>query len=80
LSTAQSNGKFREQNNREKQVTPNSEKEMIICIYEKKEVRRRNKEKKKQNEKYNKRKWHIFVLTGRFCCYFTQQDLPVKQT
>jgi hypothetical protein len=53
---------------------------MNICIYEKKEVRRRNKEKKKQNEKYNKRKWHIFVLTGRFCCYFAQQDLPVKQT
>jgi hypothetical protein len=48
--------------------------------YKKKEVRRRKQEKKKQNEKDNKRKWHIFVLTGRFCCYFTQQALPVKQT
>jgi hypothetical protein len=59
-------------------VTPNSEKEMYI--YKKKEVRRINKEKKKQNEKDNKRKWHIFALTGRFCCCFTQQALPVKQT
>ncbi len=50
-----------------------------LYIWEKK-VTRRNKEKKNQNEKYNKRKWHIFVLTGRFCCYFTQQDLPVNQT
>ncbi len=49
-------------------------------IYKKKDERRRNKEKKKHNEKDNKRKWHIFVLTGRFCCYFNQQGLPVKQT
>jgi hypothetical protein len=35
---------------------------------------------KETNEKDNKRKWHIFDLTGRFCCYFTQQALPVKQT
>jgi hypothetical protein len=35
-------------------------------IYRRKEVRRRNKEKNKQNEKDNTRKWHIFVLTGRF--------------
>ena len=39
--------------------------------YRTREVRRRNKEKNKQNEKDNTRKWHIFVLTGRFCCYFT---------
>jgi len=45
-------------------VTPNFEKEMNI--YRRKEVRRRNKEKNKQNEKDNTRKWHIFVLTGRF--------------
>jgi hypothetical protein len=32
-------------------------------------VRRRNKEKKKQNETDDKSKWHIFVLTGRFCCF-----------
>jgi hypothetical protein len=44
------------------------------------EVRGRYKEKKKQNEKDNKRKWHIFVLNGRFCCYFIHQVLPVKQT
>jgi hypothetical protein len=44
------------------------------------EVRRKNKGKKKQNEKDSKRKWHIFVLTGRFCCYFIHQVLPVKQT
>jgi hypothetical protein len=42
-------------------MTPNYEKEMNSCIYEKKEVRRRNKEKMKQNENDNKRKWHIFV-------------------
>ncbi len=52
-------------------MTPKFEKE--INIYRRKEVRRRNKEKTKQNEKDNTRKWHIFVLTGRFCCYFTQQ-------
>jgi hypothetical protein len=33
-----------------------------------------------ENEKDNKRNWHIFALTGRFSCYFTKQDLPVKQT
>jgi hypothetical protein len=54
---------------KKKEVTPTSEKEMNI--YRRKEVRRRNKEKNKQNEKDNTRKWHIFVLTGRFCCYFT---------
>ncbi len=61
-------------------VTPNSEKE--VNIYEKKEVIWRKKEKKKQNEKERKitRKWNIFVLTGRFCCYFIQQALPAKQT
>ena len=47
---------------------------------EEEEKRRRNKEKKKQNEKDSQRKWHIFDLTGWFCFYFTQQDLPVKQT
>jgi hypothetical protein len=62
---------------RKKGVTPNAEKEMTI--YKKKEVRRISIEKKKQNEKDNKRNWHIFALTGRFRCYFTQQDLPVKQ-
>ncbi len=56
---------------RKKELTPNFEKEMNI--YRRKEVRRRSKEKNKQNEKDNTRKWHIFVLTGRFCCYFTQQ-------
>ena len=56
---------------RKKEVTPNFEKEMNI--YRRKEVRRRNKEKNKQNEKDNTRKWHIFVLTVRCCCYFTQQ-------
>jgi hypothetical protein len=59
-------------------LTPNSEKEM--SIYKKKEVKRRSKEKKKKNETDDKSTWHIFVLTGRFCCYFTQQALPVKQT
>ncbi len=63
---------------RKKEVTPNAEKEM--AIYKKKEVRRISIEKKKQNEKDNKMNRHIFVLTGRFWCYFTQQDLPVKQT
>ncbi len=50
----------------EKQVTPNSEKEINIWIHKKKEVRRRNKQKKKQNVKDNKRKRHIFVITGIF--------------
>jgi hypothetical protein len=49
---------------RKKGVTPNAEKEMTI--YKKKEVRRISIEKKKQNEKDNKRNWHIFALTGRF--------------
>jgi hypothetical protein len=53
---------------RKKEMTPNSEKKMNI--YRRKEVRRRHKEKNKQNEKDNTRKWHIFVLTGRFCCHF----------
>jgi hypothetical protein len=39
---------------RKKEVTPNSEKEMNI--YRRKEVRRRYKEKNKQNEKDNTRK------------------------
>jgi hypothetical protein len=57
------------------EVTPNSEKEMNIC--KKEEVRRT---KRKRNNKDNKRKRHIFVLTGRFCNYFTHQALPVRQT
>jgi len=40
---------FSERKRRKKEVTKNSEKEMNI--YKKKEVRRRNKEKKTQNEK-----------------------------
>jgi hypothetical protein len=66
---------------RKKEVSPNSEKEMVI--YKKKEVRRISKEKKKHIEndnKENKRNWHIFALLVDFACYFTQQDLPVKQT
>jgi hypothetical protein len=47
---------------RKKEVTPNSEKEMNIS--KKREMRRRNKEKK--NEKDSKRIGFIFVLTGRF--------------
>ncbi len=57
---------------RKKEVTPNFEKEMNI--YRRKEVRRRSKEKNKENEKDNTRKWHIFVLTGRFCCYLPSKS------
>jgi hypothetical protein len=49
---------------RKKKVTSNAEKEM--GSYKKKEVRRISIEKKKQNEKDNKRHWHIYALTSRF--------------
>jgi hypothetical protein len=35
-----------------------------VNIYKRREVISRNTEKRKQNEKDNKGKWHIFALTG----------------
>jgi hypothetical protein len=35
-----------------------------VNIYKKRAAISRNTEKRKQNDKDNKRKWHIFALTG----------------
>ncbi len=52
-------------------VTTNSKKG--VNIDKKREVIRRNKEKRKQNEEETRGNGIYFALTGRFGCYFTQQ-------
>jgi hypothetical protein len=43
-------------------------------------MKKERRKETKWKERKITRKWHIFVLTGRFCCSFIQQALPVKQT